>query len=104
MATMARDNGWSAVVANEDLMVLLTDMLEKMNLVEAKLMQLRQQGTSPSPAGADVRHAASQADRVQSTAREIAAKAIEVAREAVLFCSSLDNAYCRLKPRRVLEH
>ena len=104
MATVARVNSRSIIVADDELMVLLADMLEKMEVVEAKLIQLRLQGSSPIATGADASGAASRAESAKSTARVIAVKAVDVAKEAVLFCAGIDNTYGRLKPRRVLEH
>ncbi|MGO9486534.1 MAG: hypothetical protein ACLPX9_18480 [Rhodomicrobium sp.] len=104
MATVATDNGRSVIVADEELMLLLADMLEKMELVEAKLMQLRRQGSFPSAIGADAYGATSTVDSTKSAAREFAIKAVDVAKEAVLFCARFDDAYCCLKPRGVLEH
>ncbi len=104
MATLARDNGRSVIVADEDLLLLLAGMLEKMDLVEAKLMQLRRQGPFSSTAGAEASSATSSVDSAKSAARKLSMKAVDVAKEAVLFCAGLDNTYCRLKPRRVLEH
>ena len=89
MATVERDDNLSVIVADEELMVLLADMLEKMELVEAKLMQLRLQGSFPSTPGADASGATGKVDSAKSTAREFAMKAVEVAREAVLFCARL---------------
>jgi hypothetical protein len=104
MATATRDNGASVIVADEDLMVHLADMLEKMELVEAKLMRLGQQASFPNGTDVDVSSATGRADRAQSTAHKLAMKAVEVARDAVLFCERLDNACGRPKSRRVLEH
>jgi len=104
MATAARNSSRSVIVADEDLMVLLADMLEKMELLEAKMMQLGQQGSFPSATGADARGATIREDTAKSTAREFAIKAVGVARDAVLLCGRLDDAHSRLKPRRVLEH
>ena len=85
-------------------MVLLADMLEKMEVVEAKLIQLRLQGSFLSATGADVSGATSRAETRQKHCAEFAIKAVEVAKEAVLFCARIDDTYGRLKPRRVLEH
>ena len=104
MATMARISDRSIIVADDELMGLLADMLEKMELVEAKLIQLRLQGSLPSATGADASGATSRVERAKSTARIFAMKAVEVAKEAVLFCARIDSTYGRLKPRRVLEH
>ena len=104
MATVARNNGRSVIVADEDLMVLLADMLEKMELLEAKVMLLGQQGSFPSATGADTSGPAIRVDTAKSAAREFAIKAVGVARDAVLFCARLDDAHGRVKPRRVLEH
>ena len=46
MATVG--NGRSIIVADDELMVLLADMLEKMEVVEAELIQLRLQGSFPA--------------------------------------------------------
>jgi len=104
MATATRDNGASVIVADEDLMVHLADMLEKMELVEAKLMRLGQQGSFSSATGADASGTTGTLRRAKSIARKLAMKAVEVARDAVLFCERLDNACGRPKSRRVLEH
>ncbi len=104
MTTVARDNSGSVIVADEELMMLLADMLEKMELVEAKLMRLGQQGSFSSATGADASGTTGTLRRAKSIARELAMKAVEVAREAVLFCEQLDNTCDRLKPWRVLQH
>ncbi len=104
MATAARDNGGPVIVADEDLMVHLADMLENMKLLESKLMRLGQQGSFAAVTSTDVSSATGWADRAQSTAHEFAIKAVEIARDAVLFCERLDNGCGRPKSRRVLEH
>ena len=98
--TAARDNGRSIIVADEDLMVQLADILEKMELVEAKLMRLRQQGSFRGASATN----AGRVNGAKSSARTLAIKAVEVAKEAVLFCARFDDSYCRLKPQRMLEH
>jgi hypothetical protein len=104
MAIVARDNGRFVIVADDELMVLLAEMLEKMESVEAKLIQLRLQGSLPSATGAGASGGACRAKNAKSTARMFAMKAVDVAKEAVLLCDRFDNTYGRLKPRRVLEH
>ena len=104
MATVARVNGRSIIVADDELMVLLADMLERMEVVEAKLIQLRLQGSSPSATGTDAGGATGRVESAKSTARMFAMKAVEVAKEAVLFCARIDNTYGSLKPQRGLEH
>ncbi len=97
MATWQRVNGRSVIVADDKLMLVLAEMLEKMVLVEAKLIQLRLQGSLPSATGADASGATSRVESAQSTARMFAMKAVEVAKEAVLFCARLDNTCGRLE-------
>jgi hypothetical protein len=104
MATVARVNSRSIIVADDELMVLLAEMLEKMEVIEAKLIQLRLQGSLPSAASEDASGATSRVESTKSIARMFAMKAVEVAKEAVLFCARFDNTYGRLKPRQVLEH
>ena len=104
MAIVASVNSRSIIVADDELTVLLADMLEKMEVVEAKLIQLRLQGSSLSATGADVSGATGRVESAKSTARIFAMKAVDVAKEAVLFCARIDNTYGRLKPRRMLEH
>jgi hypothetical protein len=79
-------------------------MLEKMELVEAKLMQLRHQGSFPGATSGDASRTGGKVDSAKNTARVFAMKAVDVAKEAVLFCTRFDDGYCRLKPRRVQEH
>jgi hypothetical protein len=69
MTTAARDNGRPIIVTDEDLMAQLADMLEKLKMVEAKLMRLARQGPIPCVTGVDASSATSQPDRAQSTAR-----------------------------------
>jgi hypothetical protein len=104
MASVAKVNGRSIIVADDELVVLLADILEKMDLVEQKLIQLRVQGSLPSATGADASGTTSRVESAKSTARMFAMKAVDVAKEAVLFCARIDNTYGCLKPRRVLGH
>jgi hypothetical protein len=101
MTAAARDNGGPIIVADEDLMVQLADMLEKMQIVEAKLARLGRQRPIPGATGVDAGSATGWADRAQSTARELATKAVIVARDAVLFCERLEYACSGLEPIRV---
>ena len=98
MATVGqRVNSRSIIVADDELMMLLADMLEKMEVVEAKLIQFRLQGSSPSATGADASGATSRVESAKSTARMFAMKSVEVAKEAVLFCARIDDTYGKLR-------
>jgi hypothetical protein len=101
MTTAARDNGGLIIVVDEDLMVQLADMLEKLKMVEAKLARLGRQRPISSATSVDAGSAKGRADGTQSTARELATKAVIVARDAVLFCERLEHTRSGLKPRRV---
>ena len=67
-------------------------------------MLLSQQSSFPSATGGDASCTSDKVDSTNSIARVFAMKAVDVAKEAVLFCARFNDAYCRLKPRLVLEH
>ena len=69
----------SIIVADDELMVLLGRLApQKMELVEAKLIQLRLQGSLPSATGADASGATrAEWSAPQSTARIFAMKAVD---------------------------
>ena len=101
MTTAVKANGRFIIVGDEDLVVQLADMLEKMKMVEAKLTRLSRRGSIPSVTGMDANGATGGADGAQSAARELATKAVIVARDAVLFCERLEYTCSRSKPMRV---
>lgn len=94
MATVARSNSLPVIVEDDELVPILADMLEKMDLIEAKLMQLSRQGTLPGTA------TGSRVEIAKVTAQALATKAVTVARDAVLFCERLETARSCLEPRR----
>ncbi len=84
----------------DDFTELLRTMLDKLKSVEGDLKQFGQEGLPQSLIGACAGHRGAGTSKMHSAALDVATKAVEVARDALILTSRVEEAIGRPKTWR----